>query len=113
MSICPPPPAWAYAGGLLPSVNAEVRHRALALAAQHGHTEIVRLLLDAGENPNRYNPEGIHAHSTPLHQAALAGHEAVVRLLIERGAWLDIQDTVWQGTPLGWAVHGLGAGAGG
>ena len=94
------------AGRLLPSADAEARHRALALAAQHGHAEIVRLLLDAGEDPNRYNPEGTHAHSTPLHQAALAGHKAVVRLLIERGARLDIQDTVWQGTPLGWAVHG-------
>jgi ankyrin repeat protein len=51
-------------------------------------------LLDAGEDPNRYNPEGTHAHSTPLHQAALAGHKAVVQLLIERGARLDIQDTV-------------------
>jgi ankyrin repeat protein len=91
---------------LLPLADAEARHRALALAAQHGHAEIVRLLLDAGENPNRYNPEGIHAHSTPLHQAALAGHEAVVRLLTDRGARLDIQDTVWRGTPLGWAVHG-------
>jgi L-fuconolactonase len=38
--------------------------------------------------------------------AAGAGHKAVVRLLIERGARLDIQDTVWQGTPHGWAVHG-------
>jgi hypothetical protein len=28
-----------------------------------------------------------------------------VRLPIERGARLDIQDTVWQGTPLGWARH--------
>ena len=94
------------ASRLLPSAAAQARHRALALAAQHGHAEIVRLLLDSGENPSRYNPEGNHAHSTPLHQAALAGHEAVVRLLIERGARLDIQDTVWQGTPLGWAVHG-------
>ena len=83
----------------------EARHRALALAAQHGHVEVVRLLLDAGEDPNRYNPEGNHAHSTPLHQAALAGHEPVVRLLVERGAWLDIKDTIYQATPLGWAWY--------
>jgi len=93
---------------LLASANASARHRALALAAQHGHADIVRLLLDAGEDPNRYNPEGMHAHSTPLHQAVLGGHEAVVRLLVERGARLDIRDTIWQGTPLGWALHGGG-----
>lgn len=89
----------------LPASSTEERHRALALAAQHGHAEIVRLLLDAGEDPNRYNPAGNHAHSTPLHQAALAGHDAVVRLLVERGARLDIQDTIYRGTPLGWAIH--------
>jgi hypothetical protein len=44
------------------------RHRALSLAAQRGDAEIVRLLLLSGEDPNRYNPEGTHAHSTPLHQ---------------------------------------------
>lgn len=82
------------------------RHRALALAAQHGHTEIVRMLLDAGEDPNRYNPEGNHTHSTPLHQAAGSGHESVVRLLVERGARLDIEDTIFKGTPLGWAEYG-------
>jgi ankyrin repeat protein len=91
---------------LVPDADALDRHRALALAAQLGHVEIVRLLLDAGEDPNRYNPEGNHGHSTPLHQAALAGHESVVRLLVERGARLDIRDTVWHGTPLGWALHG-------
>lgn len=91
---------------LLPDADALDRHRALALAAQLGHAEIVRLLLDAGEDPNRYNPEGNHGHSTPLHQAAGAGHGRVVRLLVERGARLDIRDTVWHGTPLGWALHG-------
>lgn len=90
---------------LLPGADALDRHRALALAAQLGHVEIVRLLLDAGEDPNRYNPNGNHGHSTPLHQAAFAGHENVVRLLVERGARLDIRDTVWHGTPLGWALH--------
>ena len=90
---------------LLPSASPEDRHRALALSAQFGHSEIVRMLLDAGEDPSRYNPTGFHAHSTPLHQAALAGHEETVRLLVERGARLDLKDTVWQGTPEGWASH--------
>jgi len=95
----------ADATRLLPEADALDRHRALALAAQHGHVEIVRLLLDAGEDMNRYNPEGNHGHSTPLHQAAFAGHESVVRLLVERGARLDIRDTVWHATPLGWALY--------
>jgi ankyrin repeat protein len=90
---------------LLPASTGEHRHRALALAAQHGHVEIVRLLLDAGEDPNRYNPKNNHGHSTPLHQAVAAGHELVVRLLVERGARLDIKDTIYDGTPLGWAEY--------
>jgi ankyrin repeat protein len=96
----------ADAERMLPGAGSEDRHRALALASQLGHVEIVRLLLDAGEDPNRYNPEGNHAHSTPLHQAVWSDHEAVVRLLVERGARLDIEDTVWKGTPLGWAEYG-------
>jgi hypothetical protein len=89
----------------LSNASAEDRQRALALAAQFGHAKIVRLLLDAGEDPNRYNPVGFHSHSTPLHQAAAAGHDAVVRLLVQRGARLDVKDTLWQGTPAGWANH--------
>lgn len=78
------------------------RHFALALAAQYGHVEIVRSLLDFGEDPNRYTPLG---HSTPLHQAAFAGHMDVVKLLVQRGARLDIKDVLWQGTPADWAEH--------
>jgi ankyrin repeat protein len=94
------------ASELLPGASAPDRHRALALAAQLGHRDVVLVLLNAGEDPNRYNPQGNHAHSTPLHQAALAGHEDVVRLLVERGARLDIPDKIYDGTPSGWADHG-------
>ena len=96
---------FAEAAQLLATADPQSRHRALVLAAQHGHAEVVRLLLDAGEDPNRYNPDGNHSHSTPLHQSALAGHTAVVQLLVERGARLDIKDTIYQGTPLGWAIY--------
>lgn len=81
------------------------RHLALALAAQYGHAEIVRLLLDAGEDPNRFNPVGAHSHSTPLHQAAGTGHLDVVKLLIERGANPNTKDILFGGTPAGWAKY--------
>jgi ankyrin repeat protein len=91
---------------LLPQADRVSRHAALALAAQHGRTDVVQMLLDAGEDPSRYNPPGFHDHSTPLHQAVWANQRAVVALLVERGARLDIKDTVHQATPLGWATYG-------
>ena len=93
------------AGRLLASASSGDRHLALALAADFGHIEIVRLLLDAGEDPNRYNPVGGHSHTTPLHQAAGGGHDEVVRLLVERGARLDLKDILWRATPADWARH--------
>jgi ankyrin repeat protein len=91
---------------LLPEADDRSRHGALALAAQLGQVDAVRLLLDAGENPNRYNPDGFHSHATPLHQAVWATDPDVVRLLVERGARLDIKDKIYEGTPLDWAVYG-------
>src|SRR5262252_4489407 len=93
------------APGLLLNASGEDRHLALSLAATFGQVEIVRLLLDAGEDPNRYNPVGGHSHTTPLHQAAGAGHDQVVRLLVEHGARLDIKDLLWHATPADWARH--------
>jgi hypothetical protein len=90
---------------LLPKSNSEQRHLALALAAQYGHTEIVRLMLDAREDPNRFNPLGAHSHSTPLHQAAWNGHLEVVKLLVLRGARTDVKDILFGGTPAGWANY--------
>lgn len=91
---------------LLPDADADTRQRALILAAMHNQVEPLAILLEAGEDPNRFNPPGAHAHSTPLHQAALAGHAEAVRLMVEHGARLDIQDPIYHGTAAGWAAHG-------
>ena len=90
---------------LIAEADDDDRQWAMAIAAQYGDVEIMRLLLDAGVDPNRYNPLGGHSHSTPLHQAAGSGHLASVRLLVERGANLDWKDTMWDATPAGWAQH--------
>lgn len=89
----------------LPGADQSDRHLGLALAAALGHASIVQTLLDAGVDPNRYNPPNAHAHSTPLHQAVAAGHLEVVRLLVERGAHLHLRDTLYDATPLGWAEY--------
>jgi hypothetical protein len=45
------------------------------------------------------------SHSTLVHQAALDGDVALLELLAAYGARLDIADTLWRATPLGWARH--------
>lgn len=91
---------------LLPSSSPEQRQAALALAAQFGRTNVVRLLLDSGADPNQFSPPGCHVHSTPLHQAALNGHTETVKVLLENGAQTDIPDKIWNGAAAGWAAHG-------
>ncbi len=87
------------------SASDEEKHQAVALASQHGRVDVLKILLESGEDPSRFNPFGFHGHSTPLHQAALAGHFSTVRLLIEFGANTELKDTVHHGTAAGWARH--------
>lgn len=42
----------------------------------------------------------------PSRSSPRLGVMDMVRLLVERGARLDVADTVYEGTPLGWALHG-------
>lgn len=90
---------------LLPSASDEERHLALAFSAQFGRVVILRKLLEAGEDPNRYNPLGAHSHSTPLHQAVIHGHAEAVRALLRAGARTDVPDTLFRGKPIDWAEH--------
>ena len=91
---------------MLPKSGPRARHLALAMAAQFGSTNCLKMLLLAGEDPNRFNPKGAHSHSTPLHQAAYGGHLEVARALVEAGASTTQKDVLFGGTPLDWAEHG-------
>lgn len=88
---------------LLPEASAQERQDALGLAIITGEREAARLCLDAGADANAALP--MHRHSMPLHQAALDDDVEMLRLLVAHGARLDARDTLWNGTPLGWAVH--------
>ena len=67
----------------------------LHLAAQNGHTDLVKLLLDSGANMDSKCIEGM----TPIHRCAEYGHTDLVGLLIDRGADPNGTDK-WDQTPL-------------
>jgi hypothetical protein len=82
---------------------------ALGHAAQRGHTDFARLLLEAGADVHRLNcagpgSAGFVAESSsrgqggdsPLHWAALCGHVDTARLLLDNGAEVNRPDA------LGW-----------
>ncbi|GAA3410513.1 ankyrin repeat domain-containing protein [Paenibacillus hodogayensis] len=71
----------------------------MGYAADSG-TEMVRLLLQAGADPNHANWQGV----TYLHTAAYRGQTAVAALLLEFGADPDAIDQEHGTTPLGWAA---------
>ncbi|MFB9842104.1 ankyrin repeat domain-containing protein [Mucilaginibacter ginsenosidivorans] len=80
---------------------------ALAAAAFYGKTNMVRLLLTMGADPNGYpeSASGFHSHATPLHQAVCSGSLDTVQVLTEAGAGLGATDKIYSGTPLDWAIH--------
>ncbi|HTU11969.1 MAG TPA: ankyrin repeat domain-containing protein [Allosphingosinicella sp.] len=88
---------------LLARATPAERSDALGLAVINGEGGAARLSLEAGADPDAFMP--CHTHSTPLHQAALEGRIDLMELLVAHGARLDIEDRLWRGTPLGWAMH--------
>ncbi len=75
--------------------RAEAGWTALLYASAQGYPRIVRLLLDAGANPNVGNVNRI----TPLMYGARYGNIEVCKLLLEHGANTDLQD-IYGGTAL-------------
>ena len=88
---------------LLKKASADEKHAALCLAVINQELEAARVCLEAGAEVNRSSV--CHRHSMPIHQAAVNDDVPMLKLLIEHGARLDVQDTLWNGTPLGWAIH--------
>ena len=77
-------------------------HRKLPIAAESNNTEAVRLMLTAGwpvDAPGRHG-------ATALHWAAFHGNAEAIRLILGYGPLLEMRDTDFNATPLGWATHG-------
>lgn len=94
---------------LLPDATPEDRQTALGLAVINRRLEAARLCLAAGADAGALLP--VHKHSTPLHQAAVNDDLPMLKLLVAHGARLDVRDTLWDATPLHWAVHNSRSGA--
>ena len=73
---------------------------ALNCAAQEGHLEVVKALLDKSAATERGDAKG----KTPLHWAAQEGYADVVKALIEKGAVVDCLDKENR-TPLHYAAE--------
>jgi Ankyrin repeats (3 copies) len=91
---------------LAPTAGPEEKRTALAVAAFYGKADLIDLLLTIGADPNGYpGGDGFHHHATALHQAVSSGSLATVKLLVDAGADLTAKDKIYDGTPLGWALH--------
>ena len=77
------------------------RRGLLCMVAVRGHTDVIRVLLDAGADINATMVDG---KVTPIMTAAKQGKGEVIALLLERGATLP-QDAPSQYRLLGFAIH--------
>jgi hypothetical protein len=64
--------------------------------------DAVALMLDVGFPIESRGGDG----GTALPAAAYAGRTNTVRLLLERGAEIEVRDTTWNSTPIGWTSVG-------
>jgi hypothetical protein len=76
--------------------------RQVAQAARNNETAVVRALLKAGLP---VDARGQH-NATPLHWAAFHGNSEMINLILPYGPPLEATDRDFNGTPLGWAIHG-------
>jgi hypothetical protein len=103
---------WLYDEATLQALGADqadLAHRLLAgdqrqvaHAARNNETRAVRAMLKAGLP---VDARGQH-NATPLHWAAFHGNCEMVKAILPFGPPLEATDGDFNGTPLGWAVHG-------
>lgn len=75
------------------------------LAALKGKADALARVIDLGVDVNAPSTD-LYSHATALHHAVYSGSLDAVKVLVEAGAALDATDTVYAGTPLGWAEYG-------
>jgi peptide-methionine (S)-S-oxide reductase len=88
-----------------PAASAGVRHDALMCAAVNGQPAAISALLALGVDLDAYGSQGMHSHTTALHQAVASGVLASVECLVRAGADRNRRDRANDGTALGWAKY--------
>jgi len=96
---------WDEADKLALTANDGQKQFSLVLAALNGKAQGVTRTISYGADINKPS-KYLYAHGTPLHHAVCSGSLETVKVLIEAGADINAVDTVWNGTPLGWAEYG-------
>src|SRR5262245_39895169 len=97
---------WDEAARLAPRASEPERRFAFVLAALNGRAEALRCMITLGADVNARS-ENLYSHGTPLHHAVWSGSLEAVEVLVEAGADREARDTIWDGTPLGWAEHAI------
>ena len=96
---------WDDVQRLGPMASAEDKQFGLVLAALKGKAEALAKVIDLGVDLNA-PCANLYSHATALHHAVYSGSLDAVKVLVEAGARLDTTDTIYEGTPLGWAEYG-------
>jgi ankyrin repeat protein len=74
----------------------------IAALAWRGKSDAIRVMLQVGFDGGATDKGG----ETALHTAAWKGYFETVKLLLKAGAPLEIKDSHYSATPMGWALHG-------
>jgi hypothetical protein len=97
---------WNDVDRLVVTANDQQKRFAFVLSALNGKANALRRMIDAGVDLNAPSAD-LYSHGTPLHHAVASGSLEAVQVMVEAGADSTIKDTLWGGTPLGWAEHYL------
>jgi hypothetical protein len=96
---------WADAERLALAATLPEKQDAFVQAALNGNAEALRRMLALGVDPTTVSAQN-QSHGTALHHAVWSGRLDAVKVLVEAGADLTRRDTIYDGTPLGWAEYG-------
>ena len=96
---------WADVERLGAAASDRDRQFGFILAALRGRADALTKVIDRGVDLNAPCAD-LYSHATALHHAVYSGSLEAVKVLVEAGAALDAKDTIYGGTPLGWAEYG-------
>lgn len=93
---------WGDVERLAQAATLQEKQDAFVQAALNGNAEALRRMLALGVPPTTVSARN-QSHGTALHHAVWSGSLDAVQVLVEAGADPGRRDTLYDGTPLGWA----------